>query len=438
MPDIDAPCFPVIFWFRATFVPLLKSRCLFPQKLSPKTGDLMARAFLFVLDSFGIGGAPDASTFGDEGANTLGHIAKARAAGGNPLKLPNMNSLGLGLAAKQAVGELPAGYVEPGTLTGLYGNASERSKGKDTPSGHWEIAGVPVLFDWGYFPDTTPAFPESLTDLIIERTGIAGILGNCHASGTTIIEELGEEHVKTGKPICYTSADSVFQIAAHEEHFGIARLYALCETVRELIEPWNIGRVIARPFIGENAASFERTGNRHDYSVPPPEPTLLDRAKEAGRNVIAIGKIDDIYAHCGPTDVRRASGNQALFKTTLQAIEDARDGDLVFTNFVDFDMLYGHRRDVEGYAAALEQFDRWIPEFQNRMGDNDLLVLTADHGCDPTWRGTDHTREQVPVLCWSPGITPGHAGSLDGFAHIGESIAHHLGLPKGSHGKSFL
>jgi phosphopentomutase len=407
----------------------------------------MARAFLFVLDSVGIGGAPDAAAYGDAGANTLGNIARECAAGRadrtglrqGPLKLPNLERLGLGFAAQGASGKLPAGFdanVEP---VAVHASAIEVSQGKDTPSGHWEIAGVPVPFDWGYFPRTEPCFPPELTDAIIAKAGLPGILGNKHASGTDIIAELGEEHVRTRKPILYTSADSVLQIAAHETHFGLDRLYALCETSRALLDRMMpdavIGRVIARPFTGANRESFERTANRKDYAVLPPEPTLLDRAKAAGRQVIAVGKIDDIFAHQGPTDVRKANGNADLLEATLGAIDDLADGGLVFTNFVDFDQLYGHRRDVAGYAAALEAFDREIPRLMAATAPGDMMVITADHGNDPTWKGTDHTREQVPVLIWRQAIRPADAGARDSFADIGETVAAHLGLAPGAHGK---
>lgn len=404
----------------------------------------MSRAFLFVLDSFGIGGAPDAEAFGDGGSNTFGHIVEACASGrgdkaglrSGPLNLPNMNSLGLSHAANLASSlPVPPGAPQP---VGLWGAAEEVSSGKDTPSGHWEIAGVPVTFNWGYFPQTIPTFPDSLVAEAVHRAKLPGILGNKHASGTDIIDEYGEEHVRTGKPIFYTSTDSVIQIAAHETHFGLDRLYALCTIVRELVDPLNIGRVIARPFVGETRESFTRTGNRRDYSVPPPEPTLLDRLKGAGRMVIAIGKIGDIYAHQGVSQVRKANGNMALFDETLVAMDDARDGDLVFTNFVDFDMLYGHRRDVPGYAAALEAFDRRLPEALAKLRQGDLLVLTADHGCDPTYKGTDHTRERVPVLCFGPDLPHGSFGIRPTFADIGETVAAHLGLDPGPHGKSFL
>ena len=406
----------------------------------------MARAFLLVLDSFGVGGAPDAERYGDLGANTLGHIAEFCAAGAadkaglrsGPLNLPNMCSLGLLEIARQASGDIPSGMEPPERIFGLHGSASEISKGKDTPSGHWEIAGTPVTFDWGYFPTEGDAFSPELVEAICREANIPGILGNCHASGTEIIAALGEEHIRTGKPICYTSSDSVFQIAAHETHFGLERLIALCETVRKLLDPLNIGRVIARPFIGETVATFERTGNRRDFSVLPPEPTLLDRLVEAGRKVHAIGKIGDIYAHQGVTRVIKANGNSALMDATLQAIDEAENGDLVFTNFVDFDMLYGHRRDVAGYAAALEAFDARIPEIHRKMAPGDIALLTADHGCDPTWRGTDHTRERVPIMAFGPGIRSRDVGIRSSYADIGESIAHHLGIEAGSHGRSFI
>lgn len=404
----------------------------------------MSRAFLFVLDSFGIGGAPDAAAFGDAGSTTFGHIMEACADGrgdkdglrSGPLTLPHLSSLGLVHAANLASGiNIPAPAADP---VGLWGAAEEVSNGKDTPSGHWEIAGVPVTFNWGYFPRTIPTFPDTLIAEAVRRAGLSGILGNKHASGTEVIEEYGEEHIRSGKPIFYTSTDSVIQIAAHEQHFGLDRLYDLCVLVRELVDPLNIGRVIARPFVGETTQTFERTGNRRDYSVPPPEPTLLDRLTDAGRTVIAIGKIGDIYAHKGVSQVRKANGNMALFDETLIAMDDAQDGDLVFTNFVDFDMLYGHRRDVPGYAAALEAFDRRLPEAMAKLRPGDLLILTADHGCDPTFRGTDHTRERVPVLCFGPDLPHGSVGIRTTFADIGETVAAHLAIAPGPHGKSFL
>jgi len=392
----------------------------------------MSRAILCILDSFGIGGAPDAADYGDTGADTLGHIAA-----NYQISLPNLDALGLGAAAKLSTGSIPRGLTDQ-PKGGRWGVGREVSKGKDTPSGHWEIAGVPVPFDWGYFPHTEPTFPPDLIAQLVERSGIPGILGDKHASGTTIIAELGEESIRTGKPICYTSIDSVFQIAAHETHFGLDRLYKLCETAFELTAPLNIGRVIARPFVGETAETFKRTGNRRDFAIAPPEPTLLDRAKDAGRQVYAIGKISDIYAGHGVTHKMKATGNMALFDRTLEAMEMAADGAFIMTNFVDFDQDYGHRRDVPGYAQALEAFDARLPGLISAMQPTDLVVLTADHGNDPTWRGSDHTREQVPIMVFSPSLAAGTLGIRHTFADIGESIAHWLGLAPGQHGKSFL
>lgn len=402
----------------------------------------MARAFLFILDSFGIGGAPDAAEFSDLGSNTLGNIAFACNAGhanklgvrSGKLVLPNMEKLGLGYAAKNASGVFPDGFDETIKINGVYANASEISKGKDTPSGHWEIAGVPVTRDWHYFPDKIPAFPKALTDKIISENDLPGFLGNCHASGTQIIADLGEEHIKSGKPIFYTSSDSVFQIAAHEDHFGLDKLYLLCEQVFKHTSVMNVGRVIARPFTGSSSADFSRTGNRKDFSIRPPEATLLERISNCGRQMIAVGKIADIYAHIGPTESVKANGNAALGSATLSLMDGLKEGGMLMTNFVDFDMLYGHRRDVIGYANALEQFDRLLPEFFKKMRADDLLIITADHGCDPTWQGTDHTREQVPVLVFSKSIKPADGGARSSFCDIGETIAKFLGIEKGKHG----
>ncbi|QLF69069.1 phosphopentomutase [Peteryoungia desertarenae] len=406
----------------------------------------MARAFLFVLDSFGIGGAPDALSYGDDGSDTFGHIAEFCAAGAGdrkglrsgPLNLPNMSALGLVAISTLATGRPPVGMAAPTRVFGLHGVATEVSRGKDTPSGHWEIAGTPVSFDWGYFPQGDEAFPADLIDAICRDADLPGILGNCHASGTEVIARFGEEHIQTGKPICYTSTDSVFQIAAHEQHFGLQRLLDLCQIVRKHVDPLNIGRVIARPFIGDNPSNFERTGNRRDYSVLPPEPTLLDRLVKAGRQVHAVGKIGDIFAQQGVSRVIKANGNMALMDATLRVMDEAQDGDLVFTNFVDFDMLFGHRRDVLGYAAALEAFDRRLPEVHRKLKPGDMVLLTADHGCDPTWRGTDHTRERVPIMCFGPGIKSRMVGIRSTYADIGETIAAHLGIAPGRHGRSFL
>ena len=396
------------------------------------------RAFILVMDSFGLGGAPDAARFGDEGADTFGHIAASQAAGrGRPLVIPNLARLGLAAASRSATGREPEGVATPARIDAAWGFAVERSRGKDTPSGHWEMAGVPVLVDWGYFPPRPPSFPRQLTDALVVRAKLPGLLGNRHASGTQIIEELGAEHMRSGRPIVYTSADSVFQIAAHEVTFGLARLYDVCAIARELVDAHNVGRVIARPFVGREGA-FRRTGNRRDYAVPPPAPTLLDRLTNAGGEVIAVGKVADIFAHRGVSRSIKADGNMALIDATLRAAREAVDRALVFANYVDFDTLYGHRRDVAGYAEALEAFDARLPEIEAALSPGDVAVITADHGCDPTWRGSDHTRECVPLLAFGPGVTPGPIGRRDSFADIGASLALHLGLPPISEGKPFL
>ncbi|ADN77057.1 phosphopentomutase [Ferrimonas balearica DSM 9799] len=404
----------------------------------------MTRAIVLMMDSFGVGASADAAKFGDVGADTFGHIAQVCAEGGAEvgrsglLHLPHLTQLGLARLAFESTGEVPAGFNLEAEVTGAYGYAAELSSGKDTPSGHWEMAGVPVLFDWGYFEDKENSFPKELTDKILARAGLDSFLGNCHASGTTILERLGEEHMRTGAPIFYTSADSVFQIACHEETFGLERLYELCQIAREELEPYNIGRVIARPFVGNSAMEFARTGNRRDYAVEPPAPTVLDKLKAAGGEVISVGKIADIYAHCGITQKRKGTGLEALWNETLAAMDEAEDRSLIFTNFVDFDSSYGHRRDIPGYAAALEYFDTRLPELMSRLQPGDVVIITADHGCDPTWTGTDHTREHVPVIVFGPGIAPGSLGKRDTFADIGQSLASHFGLEPMDYGKSFL
>ena len=402
----------------------------------------MSRAFILVLDSLGIGASADADLFGDAGADTLGHIAERCAAGqadgegrNGPLAIPNLARLGLGMAAMESRGRPLAGLQDAvSPPEGAWGYAVEQSRGKDTPSGHWEIAGLPVPMDWHYFPDTEPCFPADLIAALVDRGGLAGILGDRHASGTEIIEELGEEHIASGKPICYTSADSVFQIAAHEEHFGLDRLYRVCEIARELVDPLGVGRIIARPFVGENAAGFTRTTNRRDYTTPPFAETLLDRAVAAGREVVSVGKISDIFAGRGITRRVKAGGNMALFDCLMAEAGEVADGSIIFVNFVDFDTLFGHRRNVAGYAAALEEFDRRLPAFEARLHPGDLVLMTADHGCDPTWKGSDHTREHVPVVFFGPGVRTGSLGRRDGFADMGQTVAAHLGLEALDHG----
>lgn len=399
----------------------------------------MARALIIVLDSVGIGGAADADRFGDRGANTVGHIAQQCAAGladrtglrSGPLYLPTMAAMGLGAAANasvpDAVGDLGA------EAHGEWAIGVEHSAGKDTPSGHWEICGYPVPEPWTHFPDTEPSFPDELVRQIVDKTGVPGILGNKHASGVPIIEELADEHILTGKPICYTSADSVFQIAAHEEHFGLQHLYQLCADVFELTAPMRVGRVIARPFVGDRKSGFTRTGNRKDYTVEPPQKTLLDDLHAARRHTIGMGKIGDIFSGRGLDEVRKGPDNMSLFDKTLTAIDDLHDGGFLFANFVDFDSEFGHRRDVAGYAAALEAFDRRLPALLAILRDDDLLILTADHGNDPTWHGTEHTREQVPILIRRP-AGQGFAGAWP-MSHIGATVAAYLGVPYSGSGE---
>ncbi|RUR18496.1 phosphopentomutase [Legionella sp. km535] len=406
---------------------------------------MTGRVCILLMDSFGIGASLDASRYGDEGANTFVHIHEVCERGSGdilgvrqgPLKLPNLAKLGLYHAAVASSG---LHFVDLATLPepeGHYGYAVEQSLGKDTPSGHWELAGVPVSFEWGYFPDKPHCFQKQLIDSFIQKAGLPGVLGEKHASGTTILDELGEEHIRTGKPIVYTSADSVFQIAAHEESFGLQRLYDICEIARNLVDEYQIGRVIARPFTGK-PGSFKRTANRKDYATLPPEKTLLDFLNDAGREVISIGKIADIYAHQGVTQEIKADGNMALFDATLEAMKTAPKGSLVFTNFVDFDSSYGHRRDVAGYAHALEQFDARLPELSSLLNPDDIVIIAADHGCDPTFPGSDHTREHIPVLAYGPSLTGRFIGRRDSFADVGQSLAEHLEIQPLSHGISFF
>ncbi len=399
----------------------------------------MGRAIVLVMDSFGIGSTEDAVRFGDVGSDTMGSIARVRAASEEgPLELPNLAKLGLFHAGRDSSGSFAEGVDTNVEIEGAYGYAAELSSGKDTPSGHWEIAGVPVMFDWGYFTGKTDTFPPELLDQLVRRAELPGILGNCHASGTTIIAELGDEHVASGKPIVYTSADSVFQVACHEEAFGLQRLYDLCDIARELVDEYRIGRVIARPFVGDSPGNYVRTGNRRDLTTPPHAPTVLDKLVEAGGEVISVGKIADIYAHQGITKKVKATGNAALFDATLAELESAPDRSIVFTNFVDFDMLFGHRRDPYGYAAALEYFDTRLPELMRVMRDDDVLLLTADHGCDPTWEGTDHTREHIPVLAYGAGVRAGSLGKRETFADIGQSLATFFDLAPMDYGTSFI
>lgn len=391
----------------------------------------MARALLLILDSLGIGGAPDAGRFGDAGASTLGHIRDWCRIDGRPFHLPNLSALGLFDALAAAMGEAP-----PQTPGALWAVAREASMGKDTTTGHWEIACAPPLAPFHLFPDTAPAFPPDLTDTLAAEAGLPGFLGNCHASGSRILARLGAEHMTTGKPILYTSTDSVIQIAAHEQTFGLGRLLDLCRLARRHADRLSVGRVIARPFDGPPGA-LRRTPNRRDFSLPPPSATLLDDLTAAGRRVIGVGKIGDIFAGRGLGESRKAHGVTGTFEATLAAWQGLPPGGLVISNIVEFDSEFGHRRNPEGYAAALEELDALLPRLTAAAGPGDLIVITADHGNDPTWRGSDHTREQVPVLIHAPDIPPRPLG-LVGFSDIGATLGAHLGIAVSGPGTSFL
>lgn len=398
----------------------------------------MGRVIILVADGFGIGSAADADKFGDTGANTFAHITQAyHKAQRKPLSLPALTGMGLAAACRQVCSE-QLEIVPFDASSGAFAAAAEISRGKDTPSGHWEMTGVPVLFDWGYYPDIDNCFPAAFIEALVAATGVPGVLGCCHASGTEIIRELGDEHSRTGKPICYTSADSVFQVAAHEQTFGLDNLYRFCEIARSMLMDDNIGRVIARPFIGDSPDNFSRTGNRRDYSIEPPADTLLDRLVAEGKKVAAVGKVSDIFAHQGISTSTKATGLEALIDATLDHIADEPDNTLIFTNLVNFDQDYGHRRDPLGYAAALEFFDHRLPALQAAMQPDDLLFITSDHGCDPTWRGTDHTREYVPLLAWRHNLGTVDLGIRSSFADLGQTIAAYFDIPPLDYGQSFL
>jgi phosphopentomutase len=379
------------------------------------------RVVLIVLDSVGIGEMPDAADYGDAGADTLGHTLSSR-----EVRIPNLRAMGLA-----NIRELPVAPVA--SPTGIFGRAATSSRGKDTTTGHWEMSGIITASP---FPTYPQGFPPRVIEPF-ERAIGRKVLGNKPASGTEIIKELGEEHVKTGRPIVYTSADSVFQIAAHEEVVPLDQLYEWCRVARAMLAGEDeVGRVIARPFIGE-AGNFRRTEARQDYAIDPPEETLLDRAKSAGLAVTAVGKIGSIFCHRGTTEELKAGNNNASVDQTLRALQETPRG-LIFTNLVDFDMLYGHRNDVEGYARALEEFDARLPEIQQAMRDEDLLMLTADHGCDPGDISTDHTREYVPVLAWGRRARAGvDLGIRSSLADIGQTVAENFGLELQA-GRSFL
>lgn len=385
----------------------------------------MRRVFLFVLDSLGVGELPDAVRFGDEGSHTLDHIVTAT--GG--LEVPRLERLGLGHIA----GVTQVTRVQ--SPAGAYGRMAEQSPGKDTSTGHWEMMGCPLD---RAFPVYAEGFPEEILRPFLERSGLAGVLENAPASGTEVIDRLGPEHVATGKPIVYTSADSVFQVAAHEEHFGLDRLMEICGIAREILTPYGVGRVIARPFIGE-PGSYQRTYNRRDFSLLPPTPTSLDRLKAAGVPVVGVGKIEDIFAAQGVTESIHTEGN-ADGMATMARLAAERDEGLFFVNLVDFDMLYGHRRDPAGYRRALETFDREFADFEALLRPGDLVLLTADHGNDPTNReNTDHTREYVPILATGPGLRAGvDLGTRSTFADVGATVEEALMGVAGPVGTSFL
>jgi phosphopentomutase len=383
------------------------------------------RICIIVLDSVGIGEQPDAAAFGDLGAHTLGHIAER-----NPgLSLPHMQQLGLGHIA-------PIQGVEPVEKPlAYYGKMAEASVGKDTMTGHWEITGLRVSIPFNVFPD---GFPEELIERFEQETG-RKVIGNKPASGTEILDELAEIQMKTGAWIVYTSADSVFQLAAHEEIIPLEELYRGCEIARRLTleEPYAVGRVIARPYIGQPGA-FKRTPNRHDYAVKPPLPTLLNYLQDAGLDSMAIGKINDIYSGEGITHSRPTKSNLDGIQATIEQLKQPFQG-LLFTNLVDFDSLYGHRRDPIGYAGALQEFDQWLPKIMDEIGPDDLLLLTADHGNDPIHPGTDHTREYVPLLVYSPRLKQaGSLGIRQTFADLGATVADNFGVQSTGNGISFL
>ncbi|WP_284443164.1 phosphopentomutase [Buchnera aphidicola] len=407
----------------------------------------MKRVFLIVLDSFGIGSSSDAEKFNDVGSDTFGHIVekcflgKANIGRKGSLYIPNLVRLGLINAYKESTGKYPLGFKDNLNIIASYGYASEISSGKDTTSGHWEIAGVPVLDNWFYFKNKKCSFPNHLLEKIINQSEVTGFIGNCHASGTDIINRLGEEHIKTRKPIVYTSSDSVFQIACHEDFFGLLNLYKLCETVRAILDQYKykVARVIARPFIGNNKLNFQRTGNRRDFSIKPFSTTVIKKLiDEKEGQVVAIGKVSDIYGGVGISKEIKSTGLNELCNATINEMRIAVNNTIIFTNLVDFDSSWGHRRDVSGYAKGLEFFDYRLSEIINLVQKNDLLILTADHGCDPTWKGTDHTRENVPILIYSPNIKKHYLGHRKTFSDIGQTIAKYFLLTEMQYGQNML
>jgi phosphopentomutase len=387
------------------------------------TKNAFNRIILIVLDGAGIGAMPDAPEWGDAGSDTLGHILESRT-----VRLPNLQRYGLGNV--RPLQNVPA-LAHP---DGSYGRCALKSNGKDTTTGHWEMAGI-ILEQ--AFPTYPNGFPRPVIDRFIAETGVPGILGNVPASGTEIIKQLGEQHLQTGKPIVYTSGDSVFQIAAHEDVIPLPKLYGICETARRILDgEHRVGRVIARPFLGETGA-FYRTENRHDYAVPPPRENLLPALKDENLDVVCIGKIASIYDSVGVTEDLAAKNNQQSIDQTIHALKQNTRG-LIFSNLVDFDMLYGHRRDTEGFAVALEHFDSRVPEIEAAMRDDDLMIITADHGNDPSFPGTDHTREYAPLLVYGKQARHGvNLGTRASLSDIGQTIAENFGL-RLTAGESFL
>ena len=390
----------------------------------------MGRAILIVMDSVGIGGAPDANRFGDFGANTLGNIIKACLSGSanigrsGPLVIPNLESLGI----KKSI-EISQGSALSNLSSGSWAAATSYSSGKDTPSGHWELVSKPVDFSWLHFEDKVPVFPIDKIKEIVKATKIAGILADCHASGTKVINNFGEEHMRSGKPIFYTSADSVVQIAAHEQSFGLDVLMNVCMETAKVFHPMGVCRIIARPFLGNKKNGFFRTKNRRDFSIDPIHETVCDLVVKAGGTCWGIGKIGDIFNHRSITTIGAGLSDLELFDRLIDNLHIVGDGDLIFANFVEFDSIYGHRRDVSGYAAALEQFDKHLPLLFNKLGKDDLLIITADHGNDPTFPGTDHTRERVPVLIKGNSELKDQCGIID-FSDVGHMLSEHLNLSK--------
>ena len=404
----------------------------------------MKRAVIMVLDSLGIGATRDAHWYADAGSNTLLHVAqacangKAEASRHGPLHLPHLEQLGLGLACEASGETFPPGFNKNVGLIGSYGFAEELSVGKDTASGHWELAGVPVMFDWGHFMNKTNSFPAELLLALCEKLGLAGTLANCHGDSMALIQRYGEEHIRTGKPICYTNQDSIMQIAAHEQLFGLARLHEVCLAARQLCDKYHIARVVARPFVGSTFKNFVLTDNQRDYCALPPAPTVLDKLVQSGGNVYAVGRVGDIFSHQGISKCYEADVTQSLFDVTLEALKDAGDNTIIMSNFMcpPPDLELPH--DVSQFACELEQLDQRLPELMSALGDGDLMIITADHGGDPTWQGAIQTRENIPVLMYGKSIQPGNLGRLSSFSDVGQTLADYFHLPAMEYGQTLL